>query len=211
MIEVVPAILEQTWPEIQKKVDMIRPYSKFIQLDVMDGVFVPNQTFRDTAKIAELDIEMEVHLMITKPSLYIQQWDLPNVKRIIFHYEAIDNMEQLIDQIRRAGKEVAVAINPETSTYEIRDYLADLDMVVVMGVEPGFSGQTFHKDVLEKIKELKQARPDLLVEVDGGVNDMTRDMIVNAGADMLAAASFLWNAEDLTEAIRVLQEGRPRV
>lgn len=211
MITVVPAILEKTFEDIQEKVRRIKPYLNFVQLDVMDNQFVPNETFRDPKKIAELDIEMEVHLMITKPFLFVPQWLLPNVKRVIVHYEAAEsNMDLVIGLIKNAGKEVGVAINPETSTYEIKDYLDKIDMVVVMGVDPGFSGQQFHRDVLEKIKEVKKWKPEMIVEVDGGVNNQTRNMIVDAGADVLGAASALWNAPDLEVAIQELREGVKR-
>ncbi len=205
MIEVVPAILEKTFEDVQKKVQLIKPLTNFIQLDVMDGVFVPNTTFNNPEQAATLDIEMELHLMIEKPILFIQKWALPNVRRMIVHYEATANLGQIIKHVKDAGKEVAVAINPSTSTFDIKEYLTDLDMVLVMGVEPGFSGQKFHYDVLEKIKELKKERPDLLIEVDGGVNERTRDKIVEAGTDILAAASYLWNAENLEGAIATLK------
>lgn len=206
MLTVVPAILEKKFADIEEKVERIKPYADFVQLDVMDGVFVPNETFRNPRKIAELDIEMEVHLMIEKPALFMPQWLLPNVRRVIVHYEAAEStMESVIELIRRAGKEVAIALNPETSTYCVKAFLDAIDMVVVMGVEPGFSGQVFHKDVLEKIKELKKWKPSMLVEVDGGVNLQTRDRIVDAGADVLAAASAIWNAEDIGEVMRQLQ------
>lgn len=205
MPEVVPAILEQTWEDVQDKVAQIKQYTNFIQLDVMDGAFVPNTTFNDTSLLSTLDITMELHLMIERPSLHIPQWDMNNVTRFIFHYEAVSNMDHTIQQIKKTGKEVAVAINPSTSTYEIRQYLNELDMVLVMGVDPGFSGQSFNTDVLEKIKELKRLRPELLVEVDGGVNDQTCDAIVEAGADILAAASFIWKSNDIGKAIAVLK------
>lgn len=205
MIEIVPAILEQSWEEITEKVDRIKPYTSFVQLDVMDGAFVPNNTFNDTAKLRTLDIDMEVHLMIEKPDLHLRTWAMPNVKRMIVHFEAVSNMRHVIDQIRKLGKQAAVAINPGTSTYEIKDYLNELDMVVVMGVEPGFSGQSFQKDALEKIREIKKWKPEMRVEVDGGVNGYNRDAIVAAGADVLALASFIWKAENMQEAFDILR------
>lgn len=189
---------------MQEKARRIKRYSDFIQLDVMDGEFVPNTTFSDTAKLATLDLTMELHMMIERPALHLQKWLLPNVSRVIVHYEAEGNLDEVIDLIRKAGKEVGVAINPPTSTHELRPYLDKLDLVLVMGVNPGFSGQAFNRDVLEKIKELKKLKPDLLIEVDGGVNLKTRDQIVAAGTDILAAASAIWEAPDIGEAIAAL-------
>ncbi|MFH1426820.1 MAG: ribulose-phosphate 3-epimerase [Candidatus Kerfeldbacteria bacterium] len=200
-IEVIPAVLEQTWEGIQDKVKRIKPYAPMIQLDVMDGVFVPNVTFNDTQKIKTLDINLELHLMIEKPDLAIQRWFLPNVKRIIVHYEAAGNLQHIVKQIHDAGIEAGVAINPETSTFDLRDIINNIEMVLVMGVNPGFSGQSFQYDVLEKIKELKKERSELLVGVDGGVSDATSKKIIEAGADMLSTASYIWNAKDPQQAI----------
>lgn len=205
MAQIVPAILENTFEEIQSKVKRIKPYTNFIQLDIMDGTFVPNETFRDTKKIATLDIEMEVHLMIDKPALFCRDWFLPNVKRLIVHYETLGNAEHDLALIRKE-REVGVALNPETSTYEVKPYLDNIDMVVIMGVDPGWSGQEFHKDVLEKIKEIKQWKPEMVVEVDGGVNDHTARMIIEAGADMLGANSALWTADDLGARLKQLAQ-----
>ncbi len=207
MVEVVPAVLEQTFDDVKAKVKIIKEYTNFIQLDVMDGQFVPNTTFANPKQAAELDIEMELHLMINMPELHIKPWALDNVRRIIVHYEATTNLAQVIKHVKQAGKEVGVAINPGTSTFEIKEYVNDLDLVLVMGVNPGFSGQHFEYDVLEKIKEVKSYRPDILVEVDGGVNGKTRDVIVEAGCDILAAASFIWKADDMAQAIHQLKTG----
>lgn len=208
MIQVIPAVLEQTFEAVQKKVKRIKPFSSIIQLDVMDGVFVPNTTFNNPEQAATLDIVMELHLMIEKPELFVPRWSVPNVQRMIVHYEATANVGQMIKQIRGLGKEVGIAINPATSSHVLKDYVDDIDLVLVMGVDPGFSGQDFHYDVLEKIKEVKRLRPEVLVEVDGGVNGYTRKRIVDAGVDILAAASFIWNSDDIAGAINVLQNGK---
>ncbi|MCW1929927.1 MAG: ribulose-phosphate 3-epimerase [Candidatus Kerfeldbacteria bacterium] len=207
MIQVVPAILEKTEEAIREKVSLLKGIADFVQLDVMDGQFVSNTTFLDASRLADLPVTMEVHLMIERPVFHLDAWALPNVSRMIVHYEALDNVSHTISHIRKLGKQVGIAINPGTSTFDIKEYLNDLDLVVVMGVEPGFSGQQFQRDVLEKVKEIKKIRPDMLIEVDGGVNSYTRNNIVNAGADILAAASFLWKAPDLKQAIADLRDG----
>ncbi|PIW37014.1 MAG: hypothetical protein COW24_02315 [Candidatus Kerfeldbacteria bacterium CG15_BIG_FIL_POST_REV_8_21_14_020_45_12] len=207
MIQVVPAILEKTWDDVQDKVKQAKAFTDLVQLDVMDGIFVQNTTFNDTLKLATLDIDIELHLMIERPALHLQQWLMPNVSRVIFHYEADGNISHTIKQIRDAGKSPALAINPITSTYDIKEVLDELDMVLVMGVTPGFSGQSFQRDALEKIKELKKWKPELLIEVDGGVNGSTRNSIVTAGADILASASFIWNNEKPAAAVEFLKTG----
>lgn len=205
MVQVIPAVLEKTLEDIRAKVEIIKKYTDMIQLDVMDGAFVPNTTFNTPSALADLPINMEVHLMIQRPVLFVNSWALPNVKRLIVHFEAVDNMEHMIEHMRNTGKEVGVAINPHTSTFELKPFINDIDLVLVMGVEPGFSGQNFQYDVLEKIKEVKKLRPDVLVEVDGGVNANNRNAIVEAGADILAAASAVWKADDLGAALTELK------
>jgi ribulose-phosphate 3-epimerase len=205
MNQVVPAVLEQSLEAIQKKVDIIKAHTNFIQLDVMDNVFVPNETFRDPTQLADLDITMELHLMIEKPSFHVNAWALPNVSRMIVHQEAAINLSQVVKLVKDAGKEIGVAINPSTSTHTLKDVIDDLDLVLVMGVKPGFSGQDFHNDILEKIREVKSMRSDVIVEVDGGVNAQTAPRIVEAGCDILAAASFIWKSNDIAQAITTLQ------
>src|SRR3989339_652008 len=196
MIEIIPAILEPTLEAIQEKVQRIQPYTQRVQLDVMDGAFVPNQSFCQPAPLAELDIQIEVHLMIEKPSLFISQWALPNVFRLIVHYEAMGNVANEIALLRQTGKEVAIALNPETSTYEIKEHLPDIDMVLIMGVEPGFQGQAFQRDVLEKVKEIKKWEPTMKVAVDGGVTIENARYIMAAGTDVLVVGSAIWKSDN---------------
>ncbi|OGY87596.1 MAG: hypothetical protein A2233_05095 [Candidatus Kerfeldbacteria bacterium RIFOXYA2_FULL_38_24] len=205
MTQIVPAILENDFAEIKKKIKIIKPFTDFIQLDVMDGIFVPNKTFADAKLVAQLPISLEVHLMIVNPSLFVKQWALPNVKRLIVHYEAMTNVDFEIETIRKTKKEVAIAINPDTSTFSLKPYLDKIDMVLIMGVEPGFSGQDFQKDVLEKIREIKKLKPGLLVEIDGGVSMHNHEVIVDAGADILVAHSAIWKAKDLAKVFQELR------
>ncbi len=205
MAIVIPAILEQTPALAAERAQQLVGVAQLAQFDVMDGEFVPNITVRDPQVIASLPLQFELHLMIEKPELSIQRWALPNVQRLIVHYEAADNISHLIEVMQRTGKQVAIAINPETSTHVLKPYIDKLDMVLVMGVEPGFSGQTFQRDVLEKIREIKLMHPGILVEVDGGVNAQTAPDIVAAGCDVLAASSFIWKSPDPAAAIAELQ------
>lgn len=207
-ISVVPAILETDFDAIVKKAQAAKAFSPIAQLDVMDGIFVPNTTFADPSKIAEIDYVFELHLMITKPDIFIASWDIPNVKRIIFHYEAAANVQQVIDTVKKMGKEVGIALNPGTPSHALDDVIDQIDMVLVMGVQPGFSGQKFEYDVLEKMKELKGMRSDIVIAVDGGVNMWTRDRIIEAGATVLDANSVIWGAPDPVAAYNELLNGK---
>lgn len=208
MITVWPAILEKNPHDIQQRIDAVAGVVSEIHLDVMDGDFVPNTTVHDPAAIAALDwkgLKVSLHLMIARPELYVRQWALPSVSSMVVHREAVTNMEQMIQLVREVDKQLAIAINPHTSSYAITDYLDQLAFVLVMGVEPGFAAQGFNSDVLDKIKFLHEQKPQLAIAVDGGVNLQTKWSILAAGATMLCANSYLFKADNLTEAYHELR------
>ncbi|MDP3970531.1 MAG: ribulose-phosphate 3-epimerase [bacterium] len=208
-ITVLPAILEQDINELQRKVDMVKGHVSEIHLDVMDNQFVPNETINDPEVISEVDwgdIQISLHLMINNPLLYLKKWALPNVSSIFVHREAVSNLEECIKTIRELDKKVGIAINPHTSTYDIKDVLDDLDAVMVMAVEPGFSAQAFNADVLEKIAYIRELKPDMPIYVDGGVSDKSKDEIIMAGASVLCANSYIFKSDDIAEAIKDLGE-----
>lgn len=207
MAEVVPAILENTLQEIKQRVDQVKPHVKEFHLDIMDGEFVPNTTFNDPAALAETKLGLKYwpHLMISHPELHLKKWDLDEVEGIIVHKEAVNNIEEAIRLIKDIDKRVGVAINPKTATFDIKENLDDIDLVLIMGVEPGFAAQAFDADVLDKIKYLKEIKPDLPIAVDGGVNGATKDKILAAGADILSANSYIFKSSDIKEAINSLK------
>ncbi|MFH1537003.1 MAG: ribulose-phosphate 3-epimerase [Patescibacteria group bacterium] len=204
MPEVRPAILEENFEEVKKRIEQVRPFVKRVHIDIMDGEFVPNTTFNEPEKLEGIDIEIVPHLMVRHPVFEIKKWDLPNVKEIIVHFEAIQNLDEVVSAAKTIDKKIGIAINPSTSTYDIKDNLDKFSMVLVMGVEPGFSGQAFNNDVLEKIRILKEINPDMPVEVDGGVDMTTKDQILRAGADILSANSAIFKADNIEEAIKEL-------
>ena len=204
MPEVRPAILENNFEEVKKRVEEVKPYVKKIHLDVMDGEFVPNNTFTDPAQIGELDIKVIPHLMVKLPTLHLKKWDLPNVDQIIVHKEAVENVDEILKMAEGMGKKLGIAINPKTSSYEIKDDLDKFSMILVMGVEPGFSGQAFDGDVIEKIKYVRELKPDMDIAVDGGVDMAHKRQIVNAGANILAANSSIFKTDNIGQAIENL-------
>lgn len=207
MITVWPAILEKNLHDIQLRIDAVAGVVPEIHLDIMDGEFVPNVTVNSPAEIESLDwkgLKVSLHLMIKHPELHIRSWALPNVSSMVIHREAITNMDNVIQLVKDTEKDLAIAINPHTPSYEITDYLEQLAFVMVMGVEPGFAAQGFNNDVLDKIKFLHEQKPDLPIAVDGGVNLKTKWPIVEAGATILCANSYLFKADDLTAAYHEL-------
>jgi ribulose-phosphate 3-epimerase len=206
---VLPAILEHDVQSIQQRVDAVAGIASEIHLDIMDGEFVPNTTVNDPLVLEQVDwkgLKVSLHLMIKHPELYIRRWAFDQVSSMIVHREAVNNMSHVIELVHEQGKLFGVAINPHTPSYDITDYIEQLDLVMVMGVQPGFSAQGFNADVLDKIRFIHEQRPDLPIAVDGGVNLQTKADIVAAGATMLCANSYLFKAPDLQEAYQRLGE-----
>jgi ribulose-phosphate 3-epimerase len=222
-MEIIPAILEKNFSEIEKKIKKLGPYFKKVQIDFGDGLFVKEKSGDlDGFNKISTDIDLEAHIMIENPWTAINQLKELGFKKIIFHYEsflsvkkktrgfAINNIIKGIQGVRGAqginGKiEVGIALNPETDPSHIIDYLPRIDEVLLLSVNPGEKGQSFQADVLTKINFLKNFRKDLIVGVDGGVNDKSIEEIVRAGADRVYVNSFLWKEKSLEDAIKKLQ------
>ncbi len=174
-----------------------------VHLDVMDGIFVPNISFGVPVvdSIAKhTDLPLDIHLMIDRPHRYIKQF-AKHAAYLGFHYEAGSDINETLDMIHNEGCKTCLTIKPCTEPEEIFEYLPKCDMVLVMSVEPGFGGQSFMMDALDKLRalrtEINRRGLDILLEVDGGVNDVTGPLCVEAGADVLVVGSFLFKAEDL--------------
>lgn len=206
MIEVVPAILEKNLADIKSRIAQVKHYCQRVHLDIMDGVFVPNGIFNSPEELVgeKLGVKFWPHLMIKHPELFVKKWNLQEAEGIIFHKEAAQNVQEAIRLIKGMGKKAGIAINPHTSSYDIKEYLDNLDLILVMGVEPGFAHQAFNSDVLAKISYLKKLKPALPIAVDGGVNMETKNKIIRAGADILISNSFIFNSQNIKEAIAAL-------
>lgn len=206
--------MEKSFDQIAVKIKRIEkeaPKIKWVQLDVMDGKFVPNSTWNHPLDLSKLstDLNLEVHLMIQEPQSAMSSWlSQQKIKRIIVHRESVSysrQMIKLIMMIKQADREAGIALNPDTSAESIKNYLPILDEVLLMAVEPGFSGQKFQDKILDKIRVLRQFNSQILIAIDGGVNLKTAPLAIKAGASRLCAASFLWSTNDLSKAISALQ------
>jgi ribulose-phosphate 3-epimerase len=181
----------------------------WVHIDVMDGHFVPNITIgagvvealRKTTKLF-----FDVHLMVTNPEKYWLDFKKVGTDLIVFHQEVLADKKKLIKDIKDSGIKAGVSIKPETSVEEIEDLLPYVDLVLVMTVEPGFSGQSFMRDMVLKIKSLRkivnEKRYNCLIEVDGGVNAQTGKICIDAGADVLVSGSYIFSAKNPAEAIK---------
>jgi ribulose-phosphate 3-epimerase len=205
MIEIVPAILVKTPEELKQRVKEVEFYVKRIQIDIMDGKFVPNKTIQPEDIKLKTDLMKEVHLMVEDNEKYVEDFLNLGFDMIIVHYESCKDIPGIIKKVKDRDKKIAIAINPPTPLSAIKDYLDDLDMVLIMTVNPGFSGQGFIPDVLPKIRELRSMRRDMNIEVDGGIKVGTVKLTAEAGANIFASCSGIFKFEDKGKAIEALK------
>jgi len=209
MIEVIPAIISKSFEELKEKVKLVEPYVEWTQLDVMDGIFVDNTTWPYRAgknnpsdlKNLKTSLKLEVHLMVNKPEEVIDDWIKSGVQRIIFHYKATDKHGEIIEKIKEAGLEVGLALNPETSLEVVDQFIDNLDLILIMTVNPGWGGQEFLEEQLGKIKQLRNKYQDVKIEVDGGVSLETVPKIIKTGANFLAVGSAIFKSNNIKETI----------
>ena len=195
--------------DIVKKLDNTK--ADFIHVDIMDGKFVENKTWTisEVKKIVSYSkLPLDVHLMVEKPSKYIEDYALLNTSYITFHYETVKNIDKMIDEIKNYGLKVGIAINPETDEKVLYPYLSKIDQVLVMSVHPGKSGQSFIETTPNKIENLKQEiihqNAKTIISVDGGINDETGKLCVEKGVDMLVSASYIH--KDIVNNINTLKK-----
>lgn len=207
-----PSILSADFANLERDIKKVEECgADWIHIDVMDGHFVPNITIgvpvvKSLKPITNL--LLDVHLMIENPENYIEAFAKAGADIITFHYEAVksENIKDIISQIKSFGIKTGLSIKPKTKPEEILEYLENLDMVLVMTVEPGFGGQKFMHDCAEKIKVIKQyAQPNLIIQVDGGINEETGKICTNYGANSLVAGSYIYQAKDIKQAISSLR------
>ncbi|CCX48520.1 ribulose-phosphate 3-epimerase [Bacteroides sp. CAG:927] len=212
MIQVAPSLLSADFANLGRDIEMLNgSAASMLHIDVMDGVFVPNISFgfpviKYIQKLATKPLD--VHLMIVDPQRYVNQVRDCGAEYMNVHYEACTHLHRVIQQIRDAGMKAAVTLNPATPVELLTDIISDLDMVLLMSVNPGFGGQKFIPHTINKLRRLKKLIADTgshaLVEIDGGVNLETGAALAAEGADVLVAGSFVFSAPDPAKTIHDL-------
>lgn len=201
--ELIPAILARDEADFRSKAARVADHAQTVQIDVMDGIFVANSAWADPQVIRDMHLPfvIEVHLMVTHPERVVDDWIMAGARRVFVHAEAPGNPLAAVEAMRAVGREGGIALNPDTPVATIADILPELDAVLVMGVTPGWSGQQFQSQVLGKVAELKRLRPELRVEVDGGVTPQIAADLAVLGCDGVVVASALFNTPDMKEAV----------
>lgn len=212
MIKISPSILSADFVNLEKSINSIRDDADMLHVDVMDGHFVPNITIGIPVIKAineRFDIPLDVHLMIENPDRYIKDFIEAGSALLTVHYETCVHLNRSVAEIKERGAKAFVALNPHTPVFLLKDIMAYLDGVLIMSVNPGFGGQKFIKNAVERIKELdemkKKYNPDLMISVDGGVNKDTIRLVYDAGVTMAVAGSAVFKSEHPAEQIKLLK------
>lgn len=211
---IAPSVLAADFGNLQRDIEMINnSEADWFHIDIMDGVFVPNISYgmpvlQAISKHAKKAID--VHLMIIDPDRYIKEFAALGANILSVHYEACNHLHRTLQAIKAEGMKAGVAINPHTSVELLREIINEIDLVLIMSVNPGFGGQSFIENTYSKVQRLKEIiisnNAETIIEVDGGVTNKNAAKLIEAGADVLVAGSYVFKAENQLETIKELKQ-----
>jgi ribulose-phosphate 3-epimerase len=203
--KIVPAIIAKTQEELVTRIKKVKDHVRILQLDVMDGIFVPTHSLDFDFILPKTNCTYEAHLMVNDPINWIEKHSHA-VDIILAHIESCKDPERVIELIRRKGKKPGFVINPQTSVQKIKPYIEKVDQILVMTVDPGFYGSKFLPETLQKVSKIRKLYPNLELEVDGGINKDTVSQAFKAGANLFVCGSYLQKSEDVKQAINGLMD-----
>ena len=207
MVKIAPSMLGADFGDMRKAAMLVAPESGYLHMDVMDGHFVPNLTMgSDLVKSLKGIAPLDIHLMITDPCDFIEDFVKAGAEIISVHIEA-NNPKEAIELIKKKNIKAGIALNPSTPTDAIDSVVEEADMILVMSVEPGYCGQSFHEDSIDRVRNYKEKYPKKIIEVDGGVNTDNSAKLIKAGADILVAGSAVFNSNNPIATINQMKQG----
>ena len=205
MVDIAPSMLGADFGRMREAAEMVGPHSAYLHMDVMDGHFVPNLTMGpDLVKSLEGIAPLDVHLMVTDPIDFIEDFRDAGAEIITVHVEA-NNPLKALESIKKNNMKAGIALNPSTPENSIEPFIDLADLILVMSVEPGYGGQDFHEDAIERVRHYKEAYPNKIIEVDGGVGPLNSERLADAGADILVAGSAIFKADDPIEIVKIMK------
>jgi ribulose-phosphate 3-epimerase len=217
MVEIIPAINADSFEEAQQKIKLVEPFfssdgTGWVQIDMADGTYTKNTIWHNPQELASIEtpLNIEVHLMILDMERRVEDWLLPNVKRIIFHIETVYDSTFVINRCKDASKEVGLAVSPGIPWTRVAPFKDKADIFQILGVYPGLAGQKTIEETYDKIKDLKKFCKSCIIEVDGGMNKETARKAVDAGADKIVAANAIYKDDNIEKNIKELYESLKR-
>ena len=206
MVSIAPSMLGADFGKMREAAELVAPHSSYLHMDVMDGHFVPNLTMGvDLVKALKGIAPLDVHLMVTDPLNFIDDFHDAGAEIISVHVEA-NNPRDALEKINEKNIKSGIAFNPSTPKDKIIPFLDIADMILVMSVEPGYCGQSFHESAIERVKFFKTKYPEKIVEVDGGVSTDNSAILTKNGADILVAGSAIFKSDDPIKTINIMKQ-----